>query len=487
MSSNKNNRIALVRVESDTVIHPLGLIYLAGSLKTSGYDVRVFNIFKDEMARTIDDIIDMKPLFVGFSTLTGLQTKYTHQMSGAIRQRDGNIKIVWGGVHPTLLPEDCLKESCVDIVCMGEGEELIVELAQRLSCANPLEGMDGIGYKKDGKFIIGKRKPFLNELDKYRPDWSMVDDFERCVTVLPDGRRQVDFVTSRGCPYNCSFCYNLKFNERKWRKHSFEYVVGQIGYLKNNHDIRAIQFHDDNFFVDMDRAFGILDRLKSIDVIATSCMIRLEVLDEDILNRLRGLGVRRIFVGIEAGSERVLKLINKGLTRELILEKFRLLSKFSDIAVTAATIIGFPTETWNEICQTVDLGVKLSDIFPDIVVTFQTFIPYPGSHLYELAVRNGFRLPRRMSDYDTFDTFTGRMELTWLPWADKTTKTLFYKIDKYGKLLTHSRGSNLARTMGKEFLYRLARQRLKHRIFAFPWEISVLHRFNRYYNPKCTV
>lgn len=486
-SGNGNKRIALVRLETDIVVHPLGLAYLGHSLKKAGYDVRIFNIFRNQTDAAVDAIAAMKPLFVGMSTLTGGQTKYTYEMSKALKAKDPSIKIVWGGVHPTLLPEDCLKETCVDMICAGEGEDAIVELAGRISAGAGCEGLDGIGCRKGAGFTVNPRRPLSSELDRYEPDWSLVEDFEKCVTTLPDGRRQVDFITSRGCPYNCSFCYNLKFNDRKWRKHSLEYVVDKIGYLNKRRGVRAIQFHDDNFFVDMTRAFTILERLKAMDVVATSCMIRLDVLTEEILRHLRSLGTRRIFVGVEAGSERILKLINKGLTRELILEKFALLSKFPDISVTAATIIGFPTETWDEICQTMDLGVKLAGIFPDIVVTFQTFIPYPGSHLYELAVRDGFRLPQDMSEYDTFDTFTGKMDLTWLPWADKDTKRIFYRIDKYGKLLTHSKGSNLARTIGKEFFYRLAKTRLKTRFFGLPWEIGVLHRFNRYYNPKCPV
>ncbi|MBU0605789.1 MAG: B12-binding domain-containing radical SAM protein [Candidatus Omnitrophica bacterium] len=484
---DKNKRVIIVRVESDIVLHPLGTLYMGNELKKAGYDVRVYNIFKHEIARTVEAIVEAKPLFAGFSTMTGLQTKYTHQMSEAVRARDKDIKIVWGGVHPTLLPEDCLKENCVDIVVMGEGEEIIVALADCLLSGGDLKGVRGIGYKSAGKLVIDSQRQFIKDLDKYEPDWSLLDDFEKCVTTLPDGMRQMDFVASRGCPYNCAFCYNLKFNDRRWRKHSFEYVINKIGYLRREHNIRAIHFHDDNFFVDMERAFRILEALKNMDVIATSCMIRLEVISDDIVNRLRALGVRRIFVGVESGSDRVLKMINKELTRETILEKFRLLSKFRDISVTAACIIGFPTETWDDIYKTIDLGVTLSEIFPDVVVTFQTFIPYPGSRLYEVALENGFSLPRHMSEYDTFDTYKGEMNLTWLPWADEKTKTIFYRIDKYGKLLTHSKGSSPLRTAGKELFYRLSKARLRNRFFAFPWEISVLHKFNRYYNPKCPI
>ena len=481
------DRIALVRIETDEVLHPNGPLYIGGALKKAGYDVRLFNIFKGDMAKTVERVIETRPLFVGFSTLSGAQTKYSYEMSKALKERDGNIKIVWGGVHPTMLPEECLREDCIDIVCMGEGEELAVDLADSLSQGRDLEGMAGMGYKTGDALSVSPRRPFIEDLDAFEPDWSLLDDFEKCVTLLPDGRREIGFIASRGCPYNCSFCYNLKFNARRWRRHSIEFVVDRIGYLRKRHDIRAVQFHDDNFFVDMARAMEILERLKKIDVVATSCLIRLEAINEDVLKRLKGLGVRRIFVGWESGTDRVLKLINKGLTRETILEKFDILSKFRDISVTAASIIGFPTETWDEICQTIDFGVRLSEMVPDIVVTFQTFIPYPGSDLYHLAMQNGFSPPKDMSGYDRFDTFAGRMDPTWLPWADENTKTIFYRIDKYGKLLTHSKGSNIVRTLGKDLLYKMSKARLKKKFFAFPWEIAVLYYFNRYYNPKCPV
>lgn len=485
--SKHKDRIVLVKVEAGMAVHPLPLIYLGDALKKAGYEVRVFNIFEKERNRTIEDILEMKPLFVGFSSLTGGQTKHTYEMSKAIRQRDKDIKIVWGGVHPTMLPEDCLKEDCIDVVCMGEGEEVVIELAHYLSDGRDLKNIGSIGYKENGEFIINPRRSFISNIDTYAPNWSLLDDFERCVTVLPDGRRQVDFVGSRGCPYNCGFCYNLKFNQRKWRKHSFEYVVDNIGYLRKKYDIRAIMFHDDNFYVDMQRAIRILEKLKEMDVVVTNCMIRLDVLNEDVLKKLRGLGVRRVFVGWEAGSDRILKLINKGLTRESILEKFELLSKFPDIAVTAASIMGFPTETWEEVCQTIDLGVRLAEMVPDIIVEYQAFLPYPGSHLYQMAIDDGFSLPKNMSDYDAFDVYKSGIDLTWLPWTNKNTKTLFYRIDKYGKLLTHSKGSNMLRTLGKNLFYRISKARLKKKFFFFPWEIGVLYYFNRYYNPKCPI
>jgi radical SAM superfamily enzyme YgiQ (UPF0313 family) len=177
--------------------------------------------------------------------------------------------------------------------------------------------------------------------------------------------------------------------------------------------------------------------------------------------------------------------MRKDTTRDIIIEKFTLLSRYKDISVNCAMIIGYPTETMKEIEKTMDLGAELSDMIPGIVVTFQTFLPYPGTDAYELALKEGFVPPPKTEDYDVYDTFGKTMTLSWLPWANKRTSELFFRIDKYGKLLTHSASTSSVRTLAKRFLYRLARFRLKRRWFAFPFEISILFRFNRYYNPKC--
>jgi len=126
-------------------------------------------------------------------------------------------------------------------------------------------------------------------------------------------------------------------------------------------------------------------------------------------------------------------------------------------------------------------------MIPGIVVTYQTFLPYPGTDAYELALKEGLRPPSRTEDYEVYDTFGTSMPLEWLPWADRNTSKLFYRIDKYGKLLTHSESTSALRTLGKKILYNLAKFRLRHRFFAFPFEIFILFKFNRYYNPECKI
>lgn len=486
-------KILLLKIENDTVYNPLGLLYVGSYLENKGYEVDLeiisSNLFLDpayieEKAR---EILAKNYLFAGFSVLSGPQTKYSAILSRKLKEFNRNFCIVWGGIHPSLLSEQTLLEPYVDIVAIGEGEETAVQLASALSYGKDLKDVAGIGYKKDNAPVFNKERSFLKNLDEIPINWSLID-MQKCLLHIPGtAEKSFIYVTSRGCPHDCSFCYNRVFNKRRWRTHSIQRVIKDASFLKEKFGVNIISFMDDHFFVDRERSFEILAKLKSMGISCGEFLLRVDEITKESLNRISDLGVRRIFVGVESGNDRVLSLMNKNTNKKMILEKFELLSKYKNIAVNSAMIIGYPTETMREIKDTVNLGLRLSKMVPGIVVTYQTFLPYPGTDAYELSLKEGFRPPLRTEDYAIYDVFGASMPLTWLPWATEKTKMIFYRIDKYGKLLTHSRSTSFLRTMGKKFLYCLAKFRLKMMFFAFPFEISILFKFNRYYNSKSKI
>jgi len=488
-----NKKILLLKIESESVYNPLGLLYVGSNLKNNGYAVELEIIPSRSLADSSSieakakDIVKKGYLFVGFSVLTGPQTKLSSHLSKKIKEFDKDLPIVWGGIHPSLVHDQTLREPYIDVIVIGEGERTAVELADALSRGQDLKGVRGIGYKKSGEIIFNPEREFINDLDEIKIDWSLVD-MQKCVFNIPGKNiRGFIYLTSRGCPHDCSFCYNKIFNKRRWRTHSMERVVSDIGELKEGQGIKTVAFMDDHFFVNKNRSFEILSKLKEMDISCAEFLLRVDEITEDSVKKLHELGVKRIFVGVESGNDRVLSLMNKNTTRKMILERFAILSKYKDIAVNSAMIIGYPTETLKEIYDSIDLGIKLSEMIPGIVVTYQTFLPYPGTAAYQLALKEGFRPPANSEDYGSYDAFGSSMALTWLPWADEKTSRLFFKIDKYGKLLTHSESTSTIRTLGKKIFYNLAKFRLKNRFFAFPFEIFVLFRFNRYYNPNCKI
>lgn len=486
-------KILLLKIEQESVYNPLGLLYVGSFLKNGGYDVKLEILpsrsFLDGSfpGKKALEIAKEGYLFVGFSVLTGPQTKFSSLLSRKIKEVNDKIPIVWGGIHPSLVFEQTLKEPYVDIIAIGEGEKTAKELADALSEGKDLASVNGIGYKKGGRLFYNKERPLMENLDEIPLDWSLVD-IEKCIFEVP-GRNTKGFIylTSRGCPHDCSFCYNKAFGKRIWRTHSIGRIVDDIKKLKERFGIKTVAFMDDHFFVNKARAFEILAKLKEMDISCAEFLLRVDEITEDSVQRLNDLGVKRLFIGVESGNDRVLKLMKKNTTRKEITDKFGILSKYKEIAVNSAMIIGYPTETMEEIKESIDLGIELSKMMPAIVVTYQTFLPYPGTDAYELALKEGFRPPSRTEDYEVYDTFGTSMPLEWLPWADRNTSKLFYRIDKYGKLLTHSNSTSALRTLGKKIFYNLAKFRLRHGFFAFPFEIFILFKFNRYYNPECKI
>jgi radical SAM superfamily enzyme YgiQ (UPF0313 family) len=472
--------IVLLNVKSDQVVYPLGLLYVGSALKKAGFNIKIYNILPDKVEANIDEIMSLNPLFIGLSVFTGIHTSVAVKASERLKEKNPRATIVWGGVHPSLIPEQCLADDFVDIVVIGEGEETAVDLARHLKNNLSLKEVSGIGFKDDGKILINEPRPLINNLDDFTIDWSLIDTQE-CIDVIYDDTRYMGYMSSRGCPFNCGFCYNRAFNKRKWRAHSFEHVVKEIMDLKERSGINGIVFYDDNFMVDVERALRILQFLKDNGIKCVRLEMRLDLLNEEMLRKIYELDVRMVFVGWESGSDRILKLVNKRITRSEILDKFKLFAPYPKMGVSAASIIGFPTETWPEVCSTIDLGLEIAKIVPFNVITFQTFLPYPGTDLYQLALKQGHRPPQRSSGWAGYNTFYGDMRLEWLPWANKSTPRVFYRIDKYGKLLNHSSNSSFIRTLGKKICYHLARFRLSNRFFFFPFEIFLLHRFNRYY------
>ena len=236
---------------------PLALLHIAASLRQEGFKVRILDM-------RLEDYRNFKigtPIFVGISCMSGLQIKYALEFARRLRMQNPHCPIVWGGVHPTLLPEQTASNSYVDVVVRGEGELIIKDLANALASNQPLDNVLGITYRSDG---VIKSNPDGKVIDL---DTIPVDlpydllQMERYPSVK-SGRFHIQ--TSRGCPHRCGFCYNGLFNKNKWRAKSAERVLDEIEYiLEKFPQVKIIDPIDDNFFVDEERVKeicnGILD------------------------------------------------------------------------------------------------------------------------------------------------------------------------------------------------------------------------------------
>ena len=440
---------------------PIGLLNVGSALKNSGHDVKILHCTETELPAAADEIARNKPLWVGLSVMTGPQTMHSAWLSKLIRERSEEIPIVWGGPHPSLLPAECLREDYIDIVVVGEGEDTAVELSERLADRKPLADVMGIAYKTAGngeaKPVVNPRRPFIKDLDadKYRLNFELLD-VPRYFICGGRGKyqRMFSYKASRGCPYSCGFCYNNEFNKRKWRAKSAEAVIEDLLYLKNKYSVDAIDFYDDEFYINRSRALKILE---AIDL-PSKTDIRIDMITEELAPRLKELKVFHLLVGIESGSDRILKKINKGITVDQIKEGVLILAKH-DIRCVYSAIIGMPTETTEELNATLDLILWIHSVHKRIIVTVGPYLPYPGTALYNWTIEHGFIPPQRMEDWGSIDRWSKDLRLPWVK------SSYYYYIREYMKFFNY----NVA------LLSKVAEFRLKHRLIGLPVDAALIN------------
>lgn len=451
--------IALVQInyskDHSEVTLPLGILSVGSALKKSGFEVKLINITEKNINKTVDEIMTMLPDFVGISVMTGIQTKHSAKLCQRIKEKNPNLPIVWGGVHPSLLPEQCLGEDYIDYVVIGEGELTIVEFAKKLKEGGKLDDIDGLGHKKNGQIIINKPRNFIENLDEHRLDFSLID-VNKYLFWLKGCDKTIVYKTSRGCTFNCGFCYNRAFNRGKWRAWSVNTVVEDINFLKKNYGVNAIKFYDDNFFISRSRALEILEKID----LPTHVEIRIDTITDDLAIKLKELKVVDGLIGIESGSNRLLKLINKGYTVDKIKEGVKILAKH-DIYVTYSTIVGLPTETKEEFERTIDLMYWVHKVHPRAGFTLGAYLPYPGSSMYQFAIEKGFKPPGKTEIWGNVDRF--RKDFS-SPWVDNKK---VWRIREYFKFFNYKIG----------FLNKWLEFRIKHRFFALSFDIHIIEYF----------
>ncbi len=406
-------KVALISLYSKNTkgIPPLALLYLATALKKNGYSAKIIYKDEDEVDGIIKEVENYKPDLIGMSVFTGYFNKKYIELSRELKEK--GFKIAWGNAHPSLLPEQTLKEEAIDFVVIGEGEETIVDLVSRVDRPDEYGLVKGIGFKdKDGKIIINAKRDFIN-IDDYLIDWSLIDVRKYIAPYFSDRyKRVLAIVTSRGCPFNCQFCYNLVFNNRRWRAHLPEKLIANLKPVIEKYNIDAIRILDDNFFVNPKRAFAIVRGLGR-PYFADS---RVEYVDEEFVKNLKETKCLEIMFGFESGSDRIMTdVVQKGTTTKDTIKAVTLL-KNSGTMASGSMVFGFPSETEDEYRETMRFIIKLLEINPNLAFTCGWFLPYPGTGLYAKAKELGFKPPERIEDWDQFDRWRNDYRMVWLDW-----------------------------------------------------------------------
>lgn len=431
-----------------TISVPHAVLALAAPLHARGYTVKIIDQrVEPHWQSCLQKYLQQDPICVGISTMTGTQIYFALEAAKVVREiTDGRVPIVWGGTHPSILPEQTLENAYVDAVCVGEGEQTFLEMVAAYQSKNPLNQVKGVALKDGANTLMTPARPLLNVEELLPIPWELVDitryihrDF-----YIKGVTRSLDIgQTSRGCPFQCGFCVSATVRQRKWRAMSVEKSLNRILEPVQRFHLDAIWIRDDEFYIDRERTNNICEGILKANLkfkwytSGTRVDVFNKATDEQI-RLLKRSGADTLKFGAESGSNRILKLMNKGIRVDETIEANLKVRRFG-IIPTYALMIGFPTETFEEINQTIDLFVRLKTDNPQ--AQFEVICPYtafPGTPLYSLALEHGLKPPQSLEGWINWLIDEYDLEGTKMPWFN------YFERKKIGNLAYMSILANAA-------------------------------------------
>lgn len=384
---------------------PLSLLSIATLLKEK-YEIKVIDQrLNKNWGKDLLKELRQNPICVGLTATTGEQIANALKASKIVKTNNDLTKVVWGGTHASLLPRQTLDNPNVDIIVKGEGEITFYELVKALEKNKNLKGIKGVCYKENNRIKCNPGRPFL-DLNKLP---ALPYEIIKIKNYVPkrDGKKSIYIETSRGCPNNCGFCYNKFFNKCRWRALNVENTIKKISTLVNDYGIEHLWIVDDNYFANKKRAINISRQIirNKLGIEWTAVGVDIPTISQlsiDELKILKQSGCNNLFFGVESGSQRILDLINKNITVNQIITLNQRLKKIQ-IKPKYFFIYGFPTETTNEVKETVNLIFTLLKENSSASIGTFCYTPLPKTTLFELALKEGFVLPKSLEEWSRYD------------------------------------------------------------------------------------
>ena len=364
----------------------IGIMQISSVLKHNGHQCDLL-ITPHLNKKNMDEIREYKPDLIGLSVMT-VENAWYQRLASQIKQSGIQAPIIAGGAHPTYFP-DYIKNDGIDMINIGEGEFSMLDLANAIDKQEDYRGIQNLYVKMDGTIYRNNVRPLvdINTLPPLDRDLYLKFDFYRRQNIF-------QFYTSRGCPFNCSFCYSHVWksfykddpNRNKVRIRKIDSIIQEIKYLSTKVKISKVLFIDSTFNIDKEWTKEFLQRYGREVKIPFAFNLRLDLINEDIIRTIAETQCcYMIFIGVEVGKEEARKrILDKDISNEEIIKIFDLARQYQ-IRTLAYTMYGLPGETLDGAYETVTLMQKLQPY----TVAAQICHLYPGLILTQKALQDG--------------------------------------------------------------------------------------------------
>jgi radical SAM superfamily enzyme YgiQ (UPF0313 family) len=365
---------------------PQGIMCLSSALKAAGHEVELaVGAHQDPVAFARE----FRPDIAAYSVITGSQ-RYYLDLNRKLKAELPGVFSAFGGPHPTFFPE-MVSEEGVDGICRGEGEDALVELVETLDGDGPdaVSRVQNWSFRRNGDVITNPVRPYTGDLDSLPfPDRALV--YER--DAIAARSKIKHFLTGRGCPYNCTYCFNHALSEiyrgkgKRFRQRSVDHVIEEIRWVREHYPLEFVVFVDDTFVLSEEWLAEFTEKYPRWVGLPFFCNTRANLVTADQVSLLREAGCHCTSMGVETGDDRIRnELLKRRMSTEQILEAARLMHD-GGLSFTTTNMIGLPTSTLEDDFETLRLNIEARPAYAHVFI----FQPYPRTELGEFTREHGW-------------------------------------------------------------------------------------------------
>lgn len=377
---------------------PLGILSLSAAIKHK-HNVYIAEPSKDNLNKKI---IKIKPDIIAYSLRTSCHQYYI-DLNRHLKKKFNFIS-VFGGPHATFFPQ-MINEDGVDCICRGEADEAFLEFLDTLESGGNITKVKNFWIKKNGKIYKNECRPLIQDLDKLKfVDRSLLDRYDEI-----KNNKVRNFMTGRGCPFNCSYCFNSGFKklyhgQKYVRRRSVDSVIKEIKEVRDKYKIEFVLFEDDTFNLDKEWLREFSDKFHTLNLNFGCIGIRPDFIDEEIVILLKKANCVNVTFGLETGNEIIRKnVLGRNISDMHIINCAKMLRKYN-IKFITNNVIGIPTSSLEDDLKTLELNIKCKPFY-SLACIIQ---PYPSTQIYDLAVKNNLF---KENAFDNLRSFYGESPL----------------------------------------------------------------------------